>query len=49
MSRRSTKAENALFAAVAIVSIPVFLAIKIFESVGWVIPTLVVVLTMGAS
>jgi hypothetical protein len=43
MARRNSKAENAIFGLAVVVGLPAFAALKLFESVGWVLPTMCVV------
>ena len=42
MARRISKAESTLIAAALIIGLPIYGFSKIFESAGWVIPTLIV-------
>ncbi len=43
MARRSTKAENTLIAFALIIGLPIYGISKIFETAGWVIPSLIIV------
>ncbi|WP_249121687.1 hypothetical protein [Stutzerimonas stutzeri] len=42
MARRSTKAENTLFVLALIIGLPIYGISKIFETSGWVAPSLIV-------
>ncbi|WP_222846794.1 hypothetical protein [Chitinolyticbacter meiyuanensis] len=44
---RTTKAENTFIGIVAIIALPIYLVSKLFEAVGWVIPTVAVVAVIG--
>jgi hypothetical protein len=43
MARRVSKAENALFAVLVLIGLPIYGLSKFFQSAGWVFPTMVVV------
>jgi hypothetical protein len=42
MAKRMTKAESTLIAAAVVIGVPIYGVAKLFEAVGWVIPTLTV-------
>lgn len=47
MAKRTSKADAALIALVVIVGLPIFLVSKLVDSVGWVVPIIVVVTIIG--
>lgn len=47
MAKRTSKADAALISLVIVVGLPIFLVSKLVESVGWVMPIIVVVAIIG--
>ena len=47
MAKRTSKADAALISLVVVVGLPIFLVSKLVESVGWVMPIIVVAAIIG--
>lgn len=47
MAKRTSKADAALLTLAVVVGLPIFLISKLVESVGWVVPIVVVALVIG--
>ncbi|WP_231701977.1 hypothetical protein [Halopseudomonas sabulinigri] len=47
MARRMTKAESKAVGVLAIIALPVLAVVKLFETVGWVIPVAAVVVAIA--
>ncbi|OIQ72119.1 hypothetical protein GALL_462580 [mine drainage metagenome] len=47
MAKRTSKADAALIALVVVVGLPIFLVSKLVDSMGWVVPIIVVVAIIG--
>lgn len=43
MGRRSSKGQGTLLVLVVVIGLPVYIAAKIFETTGWILPTVIVV------
>lgn len=49
MAKRSSKADAAIIAVVAMVGLPILFVSKLVESMGWVAPTIVVAAIIGVA
>lgn len=47
MARRSSSAEASLFALAVVIGLPIYLATKVIDVTGWVLPVVVVVVIIG--
>lgn len=47
MARRSSSAEASLLALAVVIGLPIYLATKVIDVTGWVIPVVVVVVIIG--
>ncbi|WP_168184645.1 hypothetical protein [Oleiagrimonas sp. MCCC 1A03011] len=47
MGRKSTKAEGTLIVLAIVIGLPIYLATKLLEVTGWVIPIVAIVLVIA--